>query len=225
MNTHNIQILQRKLDYTFKNITLLNQALTHKSASTSHYERLEFFGDSLLSVFISEYLYTHFPQCSEGELTRMRSALVNQNTLAEISQSLTLEDVLILSSGELKSGGFRRKSILSDALEAIIAAIYLDADFITCQKVVLNLFQERLIDISPNVNKDPKTKLQEYLQGNNYMRPIYNIIKTEGSDHNQIFYIECLIIDLNIATTSHGNSKRKAEQNAAEIALDLIYGK
>ena len=214
--------LTKKLGYEFEQIQLLNLALTHRSAKGEHNERLEFLGDSILSLVISDALYKQFPKVQEGDLSRMRSSLVRGQTLAEIGRDFTLGDFLHLGAGELKSGGFRRDSILADAVEAIIGAIYLDSDLESCRQVVLAWYQTRLQTIKPGVNqKDPKTQLQEFLQSRRIALPIYSVLATEGQAHNQQFTIACQI-DGEKQFVAKGTSRRKAEQAVAQIALSKL---
>ncbi len=220
-NAH--RMLSKKLGYQFKEPALLKQALTHRSAKGVHNERLEFLGDSILNFVIAQILYEMFPKSSEGELTRMRSSLVKGVTLAEIARDFKLGDHLILGPGELKSGGFRRDSILEDAIEAIVGAIFLDADINTVQKVVLNWFAHRLSIIQPGQEqKDPKSLLQEYLQGRKIALPQYDVIQITGQSHQQEFTVRCSSEKLNVEVITKGSSRRKAEQEAAQQLLDKI---
>lgn len=215
--------LEENLHYTFSSPSFLTAALTHRSASNTNNERLEFLGDSLLNCIIAEYLFQKFPQATEGELSRMRARLVKQESLAVIARDLDLGNHVRLGTGELKSGGWRRDSILADTVEAIIAAIYLDADFATCKDKVLHWFQEKLTDVANlSDDKDPKTKLQEYLQSRKLTLPIYDLIKTEGLEHNQVFFVRCHVPELTGITEGHGQNRRQAEQMAAEKYLQLI---
>ena len=217
------QQLSNKLGYQFNDLNLLDQALTHRSAKGVHNERLEFLGDSVLGFVIAEELYQKFPKSSEGELTRMRSSLVKGVTLAELARSFNLGDYLILGPGELKSGGFRRDSILEDAIEAIIGAIFLDADISTAKKMILAWFKPRLNKINPeNEQKDPKSRLQEYLQGRKIPLPEYEVIKITGQSHQQEFTVRCSSEKLAIAVTTKGTSRRKAEQEGALQLLEKI---
>lgn len=218
--------LSKKLGYTFKNKDLLIQALTHRSAKGTHNERLEFLGDSILGFVIAEVLYQQFPSHDEGDLTRMRSSLVRGVTLAEIGRSFNLGEHLILGPGELKSGGHRRDSILEDAVEAIIGAVYLDSDNDTAKALVLSWFAERLEKIKPgNEQKDPKTRLQEYLQARKIALPLYEVIHTSGQSHNQQFTVRCTTSVINTEVITKGTSRRKAEQAAAQQVLALIFDK
>lgn len=222
-NAHAIAGLMRKIDYHFSDQKLLMQALTHRSAKGIHNERLEFLGDSILGFIIAQALYEKFPKHDEGDLTRMRSSLVKGVTLAEIGRSFNLGDHLILGPGELKSGGHRRESILEDAVEAIIGAMYLDSDIYTCKDVVLKWFDKRLKDIKPGQEqKDPKTRLQEYLQGRKIPLPQYEVINITGQSHNQEFTVKCHTESVNQEIITKGTSRRKAEQAAAEKVLSLI---
>ena len=222
-NKRDLQQLSKQLDYQFNDIALLQQALTHRSAKGLHNERLEFLGDSVLGFVIADVLYKKFPMSSEGELTRLRSSLVKGVTLAAIARDFNLGDYLILGPGELKSGGFRRDSILEDAIEAIIGAIFLDANIDTAQQVILTWFDERLIKINPaNEQKDPKSLLQEYLQGKKIDLPLYEVVKLTGQSHQQEFTVRCWCEKLNIEVTTKGTSRRKAEQEAALQLLNVI---
>lgn len=223
MEENNIKRLCTRLNYEFKNIDLLKQALTHRSAHVLNNERLEFLGDSLLSTVIANALFQQFPQNSEGELSRLRASLVKGEMLSLIAQEIGLGDFLILGQGELKSGGFRRASILADALEAIFAAIYLDSDFITCQRIILSLYDNRLKDDRLNENlKDSKTQLQEYLQSKKITLPQYRLTHVEGEMHDQIFHITCKVPGLNMVTEGRGETRRKAEQEAAKKLFQQI---
>jgi ribonuclease-3 len=215
--------LYKKIGYSFKEPKLLLQALTHRSAKGAHNERLEFLGDSILGFVIAETLYQKFPNQAEGDLTRMRSSLVKGVTLAEVGRDFDLGQYLILGPGELKSGGHRRDSILEDAIEAIIGAVYLDADLTTCQALILSWFEQRLSDIKPgNEQKDPKTRLQEYLQGRKIPLPQYDVINTTGQSHNQQFTVRCITSVVVQEVITKGSSRRKAEQSAALQVLELI---
>jgi ribonuclease III len=217
------QQLSKRLGYQFKKTALLTQALTHRSAKGAHNERLEFLGDSVLGFVIAEVLYKKFPRCSEGELTRMRSSLVKGVTLAELARDFNLGEHLILGPGELKSGGFRRDSILEDAVEAIIGAIFLDADMDSAQQVILSWFAQRLQKINPaEEQKDPKSRLQEYLQGRKIALPHYEVIQITGQSHQQEFTVRCSSEKLKIEVVTKGASRRKAEQEAALQLLGKI---
>jgi len=226
MMINNAQVMQRlskKLSYTFKQPSLLLQALTHRSAKGDHNERLEFLGDAILGFVIAETLYDKFPHANEGDLTRMRSSLVKGVTLAEIARGFDLGEHLILGPGELKSGGHQRDSILEDAIEAIIGAVYIDTDMATCKALVLHWFKERLAAIKPGQEqKDPKTRLQEYLQGRKIALPLYEVIDTSGQSHNQQFTVRCTTSEIDSEVITKGTSRRKAEQAAAEKVLEII---
>ncbi|SMY36644.1 Ribonuclease 3 [Photobacterium malacitanum] len=215
--------LQRKLGYQFNNCELMTLALTHRSANGTHNERLEFLGDSILSFVVADDLYHRFPTVDEGDMSRMRATLVRGKTLAELGREFELGDYLLLGPGELKSGGFRRDSILADCVEAIIGAVYLDSDVETVRQVVLAWYQSRLDTIEPGINqKDPKTRLQECLQGRRLPLPSYTVIKVQGEAHNQEFTVQCDVSGMDEPVIGKGGSRRKAEQAAAEIALNQL---
>ncbi len=222
MKEKNLFSLCQALHYQFTDAELLYTALTHRSASSSNNERLEFLGDALLSYVVAEDLFQRFPKAKEGDLTRLRAGLVRGDTLAEIAKHLDLGALLTLGGGELKSGGWRRKSILADALEAIIGAVYLDGGMAACKTVILTLLNERLQQLSLNsLQKDPKTLLQEYLQARQQELPEYRVLTVEGDPHEQHFEVECKVNGL-ATTWGTGNSRRYAEQMAAAKALDLL---
>lgn len=215
--------LCKALDYRFQNLAYLQQALTHCSAGDVNNERLEFLGDSILSFVMAEALYQRFPKEPEGQLSRLRAYLVKGETLAQIAQELELGAYLALGQGELKSGGFRRTSILADALEAVFAAIYLDGGLDACQAVILHLYRSRLNnpDLRDHI-KDAKTELQEYLQAKKHALPKYTLIRTEGQEHQQTFHVTCSIPALNKHAEGQGNSRRQAEQQAAKQLLNAL---
>jgi ribonuclease-3 len=218
-----INRLTKKIGYSFSQPELLIQALTHRSAKGQHNERLEFLGDSILGFVIAEALFEKFPKHDEGDLTRMRSSLVKGVTLAEIGRDFNLGEHLILGPGELKSGGHRRESILEDAIEAIIGAVYLDSNISQCKQLILTWFDKRLSSIKPgNEQKDPKTRLQEYLQGRKIPLPVYDVIDTSGQSHNQHFTVRCVTEVINTEVIAKGTSRRKAEQAAAQQVLALL---
>ncbi len=220
---NNLDRLQRRLGYQFRDVGLLKQALTHRSAYHLHNERLEFLGDAVLQVTMSDALYHRFPKVNEGDLSRMRATLVRGKTLAEIAIEFELSDHLILGPGELKSGGFRRESILADAMEAIIGAVHLDSDIETVRQLGLVWYQSRLEKSQPGVSqKDPKTRLQEYLQGRKQPLPTYSVIKVTGEAHNQQFTVHCKVEGIDQPVVGISSSRRKAEQCAAEKALELL---
>ncbi|OGT20223.1 MAG: ribonuclease III [Gammaproteobacteria bacterium RBG_16_57_12] len=220
-----LRTLSRKLGYTFSNTPLLEAALTHRSVGGGNYERLEFLGDSVLNFVISEHLYLRFARTDEGGLSRCRSTLVKGKTLAELALELKLGDYLTLGPGELKSGGFRRESILADALEAIIGAVFIDGGIEPARALVLSLYRERLEAISPDETlKDPKTRLQEYLQSRRMALPNYDTVQIEGEAHNQNFTVSCVVEGLEEPAIGIGASRRKAEQEAAlEVLKKLGY--
>ncbi|WP_340681118.1 ribonuclease III [Paraglaciecola sp.] len=215
--------LYKKIAYTFAEPENLTRALTHRSANKKHNERLEFLGDAILGMIIAKELYERFPQQPEGKLTRMRSNLVKGDTLAAVAREFALGDLLLLGPGELKSGGFRRDSILADALEAIIGAIYLEAGLTVCEPIVLRWFEQRLNELDPqSVSKDDKTRLQEFLQAKKHPLPLYEVTEITGQSHEQIFYVECTVAGLDKVTVGKGNSRRKAEQKAARLAFEKL---
>lgn len=214
------QRLEAALGHAFGRPELLRQALTHRSFGALHNERLEFLGDSILNCVIAGALYQKFSALKEGELSRLRASLVRQETLAEIAHGLGIGELLQLGEGELKSGGTRRPSILADALEAIFGAIYVDAGFDAVRAVIERLYQPALARIDPNdAGKDPKTALQEILQGRHLPLPRYTLLATSGEAHAQQFEIECVIAELGIRSTGTGGSRRIAEQQAAQRAI------
>lgn len=212
--------LQRKIGYQFTDIGLLKQALTHRSAAVKHNERLEFLGDAILNLTIAEALYHQFPRCNEGELSRMRATLVREPTLAGLARRFELGDYIALGHGELKSGGFRRESILADCIEAIIGSMSLDSNLSVTSEIVRQWYQPLLQEIKPGENqKDAKTRLQEYLQGRRLALPTYNVTEIKGEAHCQSFTVECNVANLNRTFIGTGSSRRKAEQAAAEQIL------
>ena len=215
--------LELALDYHFRNAAMLERAVTHRSHSANHNERLEFLGDSVLNFVVAALLFRRFPKIDEGDLSRLRANLVKQSSLAEIAQRLSLSQYLRLGEGELKSGGFRRPSILADALEAIFGAVFLDSGFEAAQKVIERQYVAVLVNVDPKtLGKDPKTLLQEVLQGRKLDLPIYTVVATHGAAHNQMFDVECSIPTLDIKVTAGGSSRRAAEQSAATLALAAV---
>ncbi len=199
------------------------RAITHRSADGKHNERLEFLGDSVLGLIITTELYRRIPRASEGYLSRLRASLVNENTLATLSAGLGLGDFLRLGQGELKSGGFRRKSILADALEALIGCIYLEQGISEAERFVLHIYHDLLNQLpTENDLKDPKSRLQEYLQSRGYDLPSYQLTQVEGEAHRQTFTAECKVPALNICTLGISGSRRKAEQDAAAKAFEQV---
>ncbi len=216
----NIQRIEKTLGYAFKNTDLLVLALTHRSLGHQNNERLEFLGDGLLNCVIAEYLFHHFPKLKEGHMSRLRAGLVKGATLSEIAREFGLGDYILLGPGELKSGGYRRDSILADAVEAIIGAIYLDSDFNQCQTSILGWFESRLRALPQNgIPKDSKTRLQEFLQSRQLDLPDYEVVEITGEAHKQTFYVGCNIKAKALVTKGSGTSRRIAEQEAARQAL------
>lgn len=215
--------LQHRLQHEFSDPSLLARALTHRSFSSDHYERLEFLGDSVLSLAVSDLLYSRLGSLPEGDLSRVRANLVKQDTLHLLAVDLGLPDVLKLGDGEVRSGGQKRPSILADALEAIIGAVYLDAGFTKAQSLVHRLFNA--VEINPQmeaIGKDPKTELQEWLQGRKMKLPLYTVVGTLGAAHKQSFDVECEIPVLNLRERGIGGSRRAGEQAAAAAMLQTI---
>jgi len=214
--------LFKHLNYTFEDQAHIDLALTHRSASNQHNERSEFLGDSVLNFVISEALYREYPKAKEGELSRYRATLVRKETLAEIAREIDLGNYLVLGAGELKSGGFRRDSTLADGLEAVFAAVLLDGGYESAKNTILQLFETRIPVVADRQLKDPKSRLQEYLQSNKKTLPIYTVVETKGEAHDQMFTIECVVGEYNIKVTSTGKSRRKAEQSAAKQILTQL---
>lgn len=215
-----ISDLTRRLGYTFNDISFCELALTHRSCGKNNNERLEFLGDSIVNFVIADDLFERFPKAREGQLSRLRARMVKGETLAEIARELQLGDYLRLGPGELKSGGYRRDSILADSVEALIGAIYLDSDLEVVRGFILGWFAERLdkLDIDEAL-KDSKTRLQEFLQSRRLELPEYELISVEGEAHAQVFHIRCHISPLQAPTEGMGSSRRQAEQEAAKHAL------
>ena len=217
----NQQLLQKRLGHQFSNPALLQQALTHRSHSVLHNERLEFLGDSVLNCVVASLLFDSFANIDEGDLSRVRANLVKQQSLYEIAQRIELSQFLRLGEGELKSGGFRRPSILADTLEALFGAIFLDAGFDAAREVIRALYAPVLASVDPTtLGKDAKTLLQEFLQSKKIALPQYNVVATHGAAHNQEFEIECLVPKLEIQVFGTGGSRRAGEQAAAKLALE-----
>lgn len=218
-----LTLLQTRLGHSFKDAALLQQALTHRSHSSLHNERLEFLGDSILNCVVASLLFDRYSKIDEGDLSRLRANLVKQQSLYEIAQRLELSHFLRLGEGELKSGGFRRPSILADTLEALFGAIFLDAGFEMARKVIRSLYIPILDTVDPKtLGKDAKTLLQEFLQGKKIALPQYNVVATHGAAHNQEFEIECLVPKLEIQVFGSGGSRRAGEQAAAKRALEAV---
>ena len=221
--TKSPEALSKNLGLDFMNMDLLKCALTHRSAGPNNNERLEFLGDSILGFVIANYLYERFPNEREGVLSRMRANLVNQETLADLARGFYLGDYLILGAGELKNGGFKRDSILSDGFEAIIGALSKDQGVETCEKWLLRLFADRLKNLTLNTKiKDPKTLLQELMQSKGLELPVYTLLSQSGSPHDQIFKVECSISIVPEVKVGEGTSRKKAEQQGAEQVLSQI---
>lgn len=221
--TNKLEILEAILNYQFSDPDLVRRALTHRSASQGHNERLEFLGDSLLGYIVAEYLYATYPEASEGELSRRRSSLVKKESLVEVARVLALGDYISLGAGELKSGGQQRDSILANAVEALIAAVYLDGGIAACQPIV----KRWCIDILGNLStvhqeKDAKTRLQEVMQAQGLPLPDYKVIAVMGEAHQQTFHVQCSVASLQQAREGTGNSKRLAEQAAAVKILSAL---
>ena len=221
-----LQELQQTLQYTFQNPALLQRALTHRSFSADNNERLEFLGDSVLSLAISSLLFQRLRELPEGDLSRVRSNLVKEGTLHQIALKLQLPELLRLGEGEAKSGGKNRPSILADAVEAILGAVYLDADFVAAEQVVHRLFEG--VDINPHMRaaeKDPKTALQEWLQGRRMQLPQYSVLAITGAAHKQTFEVACMISELKLGAQGTGPSRRAGEQAAASAMLAILKAK
>ena len=219
----NLQSLQKRLQHEFTNPRLLAQALTHRSFSSDHNERIEFLGDSVLNLAVAGLLYERLSELPEGDLSRVRANFVKQETLHQIAISLGLPDVLRLGEGEARSGGQRRPSILADALEAVIGAVYLDAGYDAAATLVRRLFETVEINAQMQaIGKDPKTELQEWLQGRKMSLPIYRVVGTQGAAHKQIFDVECEIAEYRRAERGIGGSRRAGEQAAATAMLAFI---
>lgn len=215
------------IGHRFADPALLAQALRHRSAGVPHNERLEFLGDSIVNMLVAQTLFERWPKADEGALTRARSALVCEGALAVIARQLELGPRLVLGPGELKSGGFRRDSILADTVEAVIAAIYLDAGFDACRQAVLPWFEASIaaLPATGKPDKDPKTRLQEWLQARQKPLPHYELISESGDDHAKHFHVRCTLVDPTLASEGEGTSRRIAEQQAAAAALALLEPK
>ncbi|MCL1634005.1 ribonuclease III [Luteimonas sp. SX5] len=210
-------------NHAFKDPGLLKQALTHRSAGAPHNERLEFLGDALVGLIVADALYARWPKADEGALTRARSELVRESSLAAIARRMDLGGALILGPGEMKSGGHRRDSILSDALEALVGAIYLDAGYEACRDAVLPWFAQAIDELQAGkVDKDAKTRLQEWLQARQRPLPVYELAAESGDDHAKVFHVRCRLTDAELAAEGEGPSRRAAEQAAAEGVLQAL---
>jgi ribonuclease III len=215
-----VEELGKKIGYQFKSAELLELALRHRSLGKNSNERLEFLGDSILNFVIAAELFNRYPKYREGELSRLRSNLVNRETLSILASNFNLSDYLLLGVGEKKSGGFNRGSILADAVEAIIGAIYLDSDFATCYTKVADWYADKLINLTLTGQKDAKTELQELLQSRKFPLPQYEIVNALGETHQQTFYVRCQVDGLSFISQGVGHSKQKAEQDAAKKFLE-----
>ena len=219
----NFRLLQERIGYFFRDMSLLKMALTHRSHSSRHNERLEFLGDSILNFVVATLLYERYADLDEGSLSRLRSNLVRQQTLFDVAQKTGISDFLRLGEGEVKAGGFRRPSILANTMEALFGAIFLDGGFEAVLNTIRRLFTSLLDVIDPETfGKDAKTQLQEYLQGRKIALPQYHVVATHGAAHKQNFDIECIIPELEIQAFGTGSSRRAGEQEAAKFALELI---
>ncbi len=213
--------LEERLQYKFRSIELLQQAVTHRSHGSVHNERLEFLGDSVLNCVVAQLLFVKYARLDEGDLSRLRANLVKQQSLCEIAERLGLSDFLRLGEGEMKSGGFRRPSILADTMEAVFGAVFVDGSFEGASEVIGRLFEPVLKQVDPKtLGKDSKTLLQEYLQGKRLPLPVYTVVETRGAAHNQEFEVECSIPKLEVGVRGSGRSRRGAEQSAAKLALE-----
>ena len=217
--------IEQRIGHRFNNRELLRQALTHRSRGTPNNERLEFLGDGVLNFIVASMLYERFPNLSEGELSRARAHLVREETLLQIALELDVGNHMLLGEGELKSGGFRRPSMLADTLEALLGAIYIDGGFNATTAVVSKLYSNIMDGLDPvRLYKDPKTRLQEYLQGRKLALPLYTVLATSGAAHAQQFEVECNISELDLRTVGQGANRRAAEQEAAALAYAAVAG-
>ncbi len=218
----NPDLLQKRLGYRFDDGSLLEQALTHRSAGGRNNERLEFLGDAILGSVIAGELYSRFPRAREGRLSRLRASLVRRESLADIAQSLQVGEHLLLGAGERRSGGHRRKSIMADALEALLGAVYLDGGYAPCRDCILELFAGKLDMLADTtVLKDPKTRLQEFLQARHRPLPVYSVLQVSGEAHAQSFRVECAVTGAE-PSIGEGSNRRQAEQRAAETMLARV---
>jgi len=215
--------LQNKINAKFNNQALLEQALTHRSIGQNNNERLEFLGDAILGFIVADAIYTKFPSADEGIMSRLRAHIVNGDALADVAQQLKLSDELVLGQGEMKSGGKHRASILADAVEAIIGALYKDQGLTCASDWVLRVFKVKLEALSLDLaTKDPKTQLQEYMQARGVSVPAYSVISTTGLDHDQLFTVECRVANLPEVFTAKASSRKKAEQKVASQILKVL---
>ena len=217
--------MRAAIGYAFRDPALHELALSHRSVGARNNERLEFLGDALVNLLVAEMLYERFPKADEGELTRLRARLVSEPALAAIARELELGDMLHLGPGELKSGGFRRASILADAFEALIAAVYLDGGWQVCRDTVRGLFDAHVDVAAVNTDKDAKTRLQELLQAHALALPVYDLVGSSGADHAKVFDVACVVDACALRIEGRGSSRRAAEQAAATAALPLVEQK
>lgn len=216
----------RNLNYEFADLELLKLALTHRSKGSKNYERLEFLGDSILGFVVAKWLYKQFVDLAEGKLSRIRSSLVRKEALAQVARSLELSEFLILGEGEMKSGGFNRDSILSDTVESLIGAIYLDSGFVDAEQFILDKFSELFDAVSEASSfKDAKSLLQEEMQKNGKALPLYSLLETIGAQHEQEFLVECCVQELDVSAQARGKTRRLAEQSSAEQVLEILNDK
>jgi len=215
--------IRDKLGHEPRDPSLFVAALTHRSATGPNNERLEFLGDAVLNLVVAELLYRSFPDASEGDLSRLRARVVSAEPLAEVAAEINVGEILNLGSGELKTGGFRRQSILADALEAICGALFLDGGLDAARRVIAQLFEKRIASLpAPETLKDAKTRLQEYLQSRGLALPRYGVERTEGEAHAQTFWATCEVTTLGLRASGSGSTRRRAEQEAAELILQAI---
>jgi ribonuclease-3 len=217
------EALERRLEHSFKNPQIIAQALTHRSHGANHNERLEFLGDSVLNLAVSQMLFKALADLPEGDLSRVRANLVKQDTLYKLALDLGLSGLIKLGEGEMRSGGQKRPSILADALEAVIGAVFVDAGYNAAEALVFRLFDQ--VSINPNMSaasKDPKTELQEWLQAKRFKLPIYSVVGTSGAAHQQTFEVQCQVVELKVSESGVGDSKRAAEQAAASAVLERL---
>ena len=223
MSLSDLDDLQSRLAYRFKDIGVLESALTHRSMGPAHNERLEFLGDSIVNFVVAEALFRRYPEAREGKLTRMRASLVRGQSLSQLARRLQLGETIRLGSGERKSGGRRRDSILADAMEAVIGAIFLDGGMSACQECINKWLESELASVNPNqVDKDPKTALQEWLQRDRKELPVYRVLEVLGPAHQQKFHVQVQVDGLTEYPIGTGASRREAEQAAAADALDQL---
>ena len=218
-----LAVLMRKMDYQFEQMDILYRALTHRSKGSKNYERLEFLGDSILGFVVAEWLYQNFPKLAEGKLSRMRSSIVRKESLAVVARELNLSDHLILGEGELKSGGFNRDSILSDTVESLIGAIFLDSGLPAAKQFILSKFSSLLTGVSEQSSfKDAKSQLQEHMQKQGLELPRYDIVATSGDPHQQEFMVRCELLDLQLVEHASASSRLVAEQQAAQRLIEIL---